>query len=121
VHGVSRLTGPGTLGHLVAALALRYVLADQALHVADAVDDVHWHDLFGEAVVVARTAAEVQLADGDDTMPGVAQCVVPAGDRAFVAVGVVPVADVVHVAARGERGPRRYADRRGRVRRREAR
>ena len=121
VHRVGRLTGAGAPGHLVAALALRDVLADQALHVADAVDDVHRHDLFGEAVVVARTAAEMQLADRDDAMPGVAQCVVPARDRAFVAVGVVPVADVVHVAADGECRPRRHADRAGRVRCREAR
>ena len=121
VHGVGRLAGAGAPGHLVAALALRDVLADQALDVADAVDDVHRHDLFGEAVVVARTAAEMQLADRDDAMPGVAQRVVPARDRAFVAVGVVPVADVVHVAADGERRPRRHADRARRVRRREAR
>ena len=72
-------------------------------------------------MVVARTAAEMQLADRDDAMPGVAQCVVPARDRAFVAVGVVPVADLVHVAADGECRPRRYADRAGRVRCREAR
>ena len=42
---------------------------------------------FGESVVVARTASEMQLADGDDAMPGVAQRVVPARDGAFVAVG----------------------------------
>ena len=120
VHRVRRLAGAGAPGHLVAALALGNVLADQALDVADAVDDVHRHDLFGEAVVVARTAAEMQLADRDDAMPGVAQRVMPARDRAFVTVGVVPVADVVHVAADGERRPRRHADRARRVRRREA-
>ena len=54
-------------------------------------------------------------------MPGVAQRVVPARDRAVVAVGVVPVADLVHVAADGERRARRHADRARRVRRREAR
>ena len=121
VDGVGRLAGAGALGHLVAALALRDVLADQALHVADAVDDVHRHDLFGEAVVVAGPAAEMQLADRDDAMPGVAQRVVPARDRAVVAVGVVPVADLVHVAADRECRARRHADRAGRVRRREAR
>ena len=66
-----------------------------------------------EAVVVARPAAEVQLADRDDAMPGVAQRVVPARDRAVVGVGVVPVADVVHVACR-RRTPRAPARRSGR-------
>src|SRR4030095_4481718 len=98
VHRVRRLAGTGTLGHLVAALALRNVLSDETLDVADAIDDVHRYEFFGEAVVVARTAAEMQLADRDDAMPGVAQRVVPARDRAVVAIRVVPVADVVDVA-----------------------
>jgi hypothetical protein len=82
---------------------------------------VHRHDLLREAVVVAGLAAEVQLADRDDAMPRVAQPVMPARDRAVVAVGVVPVADLVVVAADRERGARRHADRAGRVRRGEAR
>ena len=68
VDGVRRFAGPRALRHLVAALARGDVLADEALDVADAVDDVHRHDLLGEAVIVARQAAKMELADRHDAM-----------------------------------------------------
>ena len=121
VDRIRGFAGPRLARHLVAALARRNALADQPLDVADAVDDVHRHDLFGKAVVVALAAAKVQLADRDHAMAGVAQRVVPARDRAVVAVGVVPVADLVHVAPDREARAGRHADRARGVRRREAR
>ena len=54
-------------------------------------------------------------------MAAFAQLVMPARDRAFVAVGVVPVADLVDVLADRERGARRDAHRARAVGRREAR
>ena len=121
VHRVRRLTGSRTLRHLVPAPALGNVLADEALHVADAVDDVHRDDLLREAVVVAGSAPEVQLANRHDPVTRLAQPVMPARQRAVVAVGVVPVADLVVVASDGECRARRHADRAGGIGRREAR
>src|SRR6266446_500305 len=96
VGGIRRLAGPGELRHLVAALALRNVIADEALDVADAVDDMHRHDLLGKPVVVAVPAAEMQLADRDDAMTSSAQTVMPARNRSIVGVRVVPVPDIVN-------------------------
>ena len=121
VDRVGRLARSGVLRHLLAALAHRDVVAHQPLHVAEALDDVHRHDLLGEAVVVARASAKMQLADRHDAMTRPAQRVMPARYRAVVGVAVVPEADLVHITPGRERGPRRHADRTGRVRLRESR
>src|SRR5262249_44460261 len=109
---VGRLAGAGHARHLVGGAAHRQVIADEPEQIAFALDHVHRHDRFGEAAVVL-VGAEVELADRDHAMPGVAQAVMPARDRAVVGVGVVPEADLVDVVAGGEGGARRDADRGG--------
>ena len=61
VDRVRRLAGTGHLRHLLAALAHRDVVPHEPLHVADAFDDVHRHDLFGESAVVARFPRKCSL------------------------------------------------------------
>ena len=59
--------------------------------------------------------AVVQLADGFDRDAGFLQGMAPAGNRAVIGHCIVPKPVPVDIAARGEGGPGRHADRRWRV------
>ena len=109
VGQVGGVAGPGPQ-HAAAGVAPRRVVAHAAQQVAQPLHHVQRLDLGAEAVVVRR-AAEVQLADRVDGEPLVAQVMPPAPDAAVVGEAVVPAADLVDVAAGGQRGASRHADR----------
>ena len=111
IGGVSGFARAGQLGHLVAALAHRNVVAHQALDIAQAVNHMHGQNLFGPAVVVTCTAPEMQLADRHRVMAGLPQHMVPTGNAAVVGVSVVPETDLVNITPRGKGRPRRHTNR----------
>ena len=96
--------------HAAAGVAARRVVAHAAQQVADPLHHVQRLDLVSEAVVVGA-AAKMQLADRVDGEPLAAQVMAPARHAAVVGNAVVPEADLVHVAAGGQRGALGYADR----------
>ena len=108
VGQVGRIAGAGRQD-AGARVADRRILAQAAEQVALPVHHVQRLDLARETAVVA--AAEVQLADRVAGQPVPGQVVAPARHAAVVRVGVVPVADLVHVASGGKRGSRRHAQR----------
>jgi len=79
------------------------------LEIAHPADDVQRHDLLGKAVVVARRAAKVELADRDGLATRRPRRVMPGGWLAAVGKGIVPVARAMDVAARREGGARGHA------------
>jgi len=115
VGGVRGFAWAGKLRDFPRQAALRQIVADQSHEIALALDDLHGNLHFAEAVVVAVLPAEVELADRGHVMPVVPQPMVPARDGAFIRVGIVPVADLVHILADCEGGARRHAYRRGGV------
>ena len=96
--------------HTAAGVAARRVVAHAAEQVAEPVHHVQRLDLVAEAVVVGA-AAKVQLADRVDGEPCAAQVMAPARHAAVVGDAVVPEADLVHIAAGGQRGALGHADR----------
>ena len=116
VGGVALVVGQvgGVAGagrqYAAAGVAARRVVAHAAQQVAEPFHHVQRLDLVAEAVVVGA-AAEVQLADRIDGKSLAAQVMAPARHAAVVGHAVVPAADFVHVAAGGQRGAFRYADR----------
>ena len=92
------------------------MLAQAAVDVPDPVQDVHRQTLIGKAVRIIHPTI-VQLADGGDLVALLGEALAPGVRlRADVRRAVVPGFDGVGVAARGEGGPRGYADRGGTVR-----
>ena len=84
--------------------------AQHALDVAFAVQHVERKDLVVEAVRVVA-APVVQLADRIAPVAGLVKAVAEGGRRAGIGKGVVPIADLVDITARGKARPRRHADR----------
>src|SRR5581483_7941143 len=109
VVAVVGLAGAGVDDPAAGAGDPRHGVADHAEDVALALVDVHGDALVGEAEVVLG-AAVVQLADRGDVVALRREPVAPAGDAAVVGGTVVPVADVVDVAAGREAGPGWDAD-----------
>jgi hypothetical protein len=108
---VAGLPATGVGGEAQGSLAPWWRIAQHADGITDPIHDVQRHVLFAEAVVVLG-AAEVQLADRIDAMTRRSQPVCPGGDAAVIGVGIIPKANVVHVAPGMETGARGYADRR---------
>ena len=111
VAGVVGFARAGLGTELHRADALRQLVADQAEQVADAVDDMHRQDLFIEAVAARIGVLIVQLADRHGMVAGRHRAMAPARRRALVGDRVVPAAVLVHMAAGGEAGAARHADR----------
>ena len=103
-------TAPAHIDPLLYALRVLYGVV-----FLNAVDDVHGQKLLAQAMVVARPAAKVQLADRHGFVAGIPQHMVPARHGAIVGIGVVPETHLVHVATGGKPGTRRHTDRAGRI------
>jgi hypothetical protein len=89
-------------------------IADRAPHLPDPVQDMHRPVLVIEAGRVVAVAI-VELADGFDPNIRRLQPNAPAGDAPVIAHGVVPVPDLMHIAASGKARACRYADRTRRI------
>ena len=86
------------------------LIADAAEYIAGAIDYVQRLDFLAKPVICALPL-EVQLADRVAAEALVAQALVPRDRRAIVGMPVVPVADLMHVAAGGQRRASGDADR----------
>src|SRR5689334_14890786 len=86
-------------------------LAQHADRVTDAIDDMQRHVFLAEAIVVLG-AAKMQFADRLDPVARGFEAVRPGWHAAVIGNGVIPKADLVHVAAGLEAGPRGHAGRR---------
>ena len=120
VAGVFGLAGPRLDDVLATHRPRRHLPAEDAVEIADALEDVHRQALIRESARVVDLAV-VELADRRDRVALLGQSVPPA--RRFgadVGRGVVPGADRVWVASSRQAGPRRDANRRRAVAVREA-
>ena len=77
------------------------LIADAAEDIADAINYVQRLDFLAKSVVCILPL-EVQLADRVATEALFTQALMPGGGRAIVGMPVVPVADLMHVAAGGQ-------------------
>ena len=110
---IARLAGAYLARELVRLLDDQ-LIADGSHRAAHPAARVHGNDLLVEAGGVGRVF-EVQLADRGNAVTLGLQAMPPALRLARIGARVVPTADLVHVAARGEARPGGNADRRIRV------
>ena len=94
---------------LAVLVAQGRLVADAAEDITDAIDYVQRLDFLAKPVVCALSL-EVQLADRVAGEALFAQALMPGDGRTIVGMSIVPVADLMHVAAGGQRGAGRNAD-----------
>jgi hypothetical protein len=90
-------------------------LPGEVCDIADAACDMHGQQALGEAVILVRLAAVMQLSDAGDVVATFAQGVGPTLDASIISDGVVPGAVPVNRKACRKAGAGRNADRRWRV------